>query len=102
MPAPRRTGSAAQSRPSRRARQARAAVLRQTAAAVFGLRRPSLVPIPSADRRRVLDPALVPELVQAAGDAELGAGADVAVERFAVIADRLYDARHPVLGKAEL
>src|SRR4051812_11771591 len=56
----------------------------------------------SADWRRVLNSALVPELVEPAGNSELGARADVAVERFAVIADRFHDPRHPVLGKAEL
>ena len=35
---------------------------------------------PSPYRRRVLDAALVPELVDAAGDSKLGAGADVAIE----------------------
>src|SRR5258708_33518852 len=56
----------------------------------------------SADRRRVLDAALVPEVVEAAGDAELGAGADIAIERLAVVADRLHDPRYPILGQAEL
>src|SRR5262249_57911650 len=58
--------------------------------------------LPSADRWRVLDSALVPEVVQAAGDRELGAGADVTVEGLAVISDMLDDADHPVLGEAEL
>src|SRR5262245_27426844 len=58
--------------------------------------------LPSADRRRVLDSALVPEVVQAARNVELGAGADIAVERFTVVADMLDDAHHPVLGEAEL
>ena len=56
----------------------------------------------SADRRRVLDPTLVPERVEAARDTELGAGADVAVEAFAVIADRLHNPGDPILGKAKL
>src|SRR5439155_4607854 len=59
-------------------------------------------PMRSADRRRVLNAALVPELIEAAGNSELGAGTDVAIERFAVIADRLDDADHPILGQAEL
>src|SRR5262245_61493688 len=56
----------------------------------------------SADRWRVLDSALVPEVVQATGDTELGAGADIAVEGFTVVADMLDDTHYPVLGEAEL
>src|SRR3979409_1289228 len=56
----------------------------------------------SADRRRVLETALVPELVEAAGNSELGAGADIAIKALAVIADGLHDPHHPILGQAEL
>src|SRR5436309_611444 len=56
----------------------------------------------SADRRCVLNSALVPELIKSAGNAKLGAGADVTIERFAVIADRLDDPRYPILGHAKL
>src|SRR5260221_149942 len=56
----------------------------------------------SADRWRVLDATLAPEIVEAAGDAELGAGADIAIEGFAVVADRFDDPRYPILGEAEL
>ena len=56
----------------------------------------------SPDRRRVLDAALGPEPVEAAADAELGAGADIALEHLAVVADVLDDAHDPVLGQAEL
>src|SRR6476620_11794063 len=56
----------------------------------------------STDRRRVLDSALVPKLIEAAGDRELRTGADVTVENLAVITDRLHDPGHPVLGDAEL
>src|SRR5581483_3000744 len=56
----------------------------------------------SADRRRVLDSALVPELVQSASDLQPGAGADIAIERLAVVTDRLDDAVEPVLGQPEL
>src|ERR1700709_1150037 len=56
----------------------------------------------SADRRRVLNSALVPELIEAAGNAELRTSADVAVESFAIIADRLHDPGHPILGDTEL
>src|SRR5512147_1494016 len=56
----------------------------------------------SADRRRVLDSALVPEVVQAAGNLQLRAGADIAVKGLAVIADGLDDPVEPVLGEAEL
>src|ERR1700704_924469 len=59
-------------------------------------------PARSADRRRVLNSALVPELVEPAGNPEFRAGADIAVEGFAVIADRLDDPRYPILGEAEL
>src|ERR1700719_851073 len=55
----------------------------------------------SADRRRVLDSALVPELVDTARDLKLGAGADIAIEGFPVIADRLDDLQHPILGDAK-
>src|SRR6185312_17428074 len=55
-----------------------------------------------ADRRRVLDTALVPEVVEATGNAELGAGADVALKGLAVIAGSLHDPHQPVLGQAEL
>src|SRR5205085_11069360 len=56
----------------------------------------------STYRRRVLNSALVPELVEPAGNPQLGAGADVTVKRFAVIADRFDDPRHPILGETEL
>src|SRR6516165_9912246 len=56
----------------------------------------------SADRRRVLDSPLAPEVVEAARDLELGAGADIAVKGFAVIADRLDDLGEPVLGQPKL
>src|SRR6516165_9622848 len=56
----------------------------------------------SSDRRRVLDAALGPEPVDAAADAELRACSHIALEYFAVIADLLDDAHHPVLGQTEL
>src|SRR3984885_965836 len=56
----------------------------------------------SADRRSVLDAALVPKLIEAAGDLQRRTGADVAIEGFAVVADRLDDPDHPILGQAEL
>ena len=43
----------------------------------------------SADRRGVLDPAGVPELVQAARDGERRLGAEIAVEHLAVVANAL-------------
>src|SRR6185437_17098991 len=55
----------------------------------------------SADRRSVLNAAVVPELVQAARNPELRMGADIAVEHFAVVADRPNDAHPPVAGEAE-
>src|ERR1700730_15908345 len=57
---------------------------------------------PSPDWGRILDAALGPQPVEAAGDAELRAGADIALEHLAVIAHLLDDARHPVLGQPEL
>src|SRR5262249_31594601 len=56
----------------------------------------------SAHRRRVLDAALGPEPVDAAADAELRARSYIALEYFAVVADLLDDAHHPVLGQAKL
>src|SRR5512140_2759704 len=56
----------------------------------------------SADRRRVLQTTLVPELVQTARDLQLGAGTDVAFIHLAVVSDRLHDAGEPVLGQTEL
>src|SRR5262249_35821663 len=69
---------------------------------IWPLASPSLRGASSADRRRILDAALGPQVVEPAGEAELGARADVALEHFAVIAYRLDDAHHPVLGQAEL
>jgi hypothetical protein len=45
---------------------------------------------------------LLQSWLRPAGNAELGAGADVALEGLAVIADRLHDPDNPVLGQAEL
>src|SRR4051795_1510049 len=56
----------------------------------------------SADRRGVLETALVPEIVETPIDTERRACADIAVEHFAVIADGLHDAHHPILAYAEL
>src|SRR5215467_8012850 len=50
----------------------------------------------SADRRSVLQAALVPELVQPAGKAQRRLQADIALEAFAVIADILDDVVGPV------
>src|SRR5260221_14738753 len=47
------------------------------------------------DRRRVLDAARIPELIQAAWNPELRAGANVALIDFAVISDVADDARCP-------
>src|SRR5580704_17941806 len=54
------------------------------------------------DRRRVLNSALVPEIVPFAGNAELGTRADRALEHFAVIADLPDDAHHPISGQPQL
>src|SRR5438270_9855688 len=53
-------------------------------------------------RRCVHDAALGPQRVEAAGDLERRALADVALERLAVVTDVLDDAVDPVLGQAEL
>src|SRR5947199_6689709 len=54
------------------------------------------------DRRGVQNAAGVPQLIQTARNAELRAGADVALIDLAVVADVADDARRPVLGEAEL
>src|SRR4051812_18743637 len=56
----------------------------------------------AADRRRVLEAALVPEIVETPADTKRRACADVGGEHFAVIADGLHDTHHPVLAQAEL
>src|ERR1039458_8069652 len=56
----------------------------------------------SADRRRVLDAALVPQFVQTAVDFQRRVLPDIAFERLAVIADELDDADRPVLAQAQL
>src|SRR5262245_64243290 len=56
----------------------------------------------SPHRWRVLDAALGPEPVDAAADAELRARSHVALEYFAIVADLLDDAHHPVLAQTEL
>src|SRR5271167_1802494 len=53
------------------------------------------------DRRGVLNAAVIPELVQPAGNPKLRIGADVAIEHFGVVADRSNGARRPVLGEAQ-
>src|SRR5260370_26142009 len=54
------------------------------------------------NRRRVLDAAGVPELVEAARNLELGLAADIAIVNLAVIADMADDAHRPVLGQPEV
>src|SRR5215475_8158740 len=56
----------------------------------------------SPDRRRVLDAALGPEPVDAAGDAKPRAAAHIALEHLGVVADVADNAHHPILGQAEL
>ncbi|ENN86993.1 hypothetical protein RHSP_13702 [Rhizobium freirei PRF 81] len=55
-----------------------------------------------AHRRRVLDAALVPKGVEAAGDLQRAACADIAVEDFAVVTDTFDDVVGPVIGQAEV
>src|SRR2546426_4355569 len=54
---------------------------------------------PSPDRRRVLEPALCPQVIEAAGDLQRRSLADVALEHFPIIAHVLDDAHRPVLGE---
>src|SRR5580692_7543354 len=76
---------------------------RQAAAAVVVARYSSLRCLAgSADRRCVLNSALVPELIEASGDLQRRTGTDVAIEGFAIVARRLDDADDPILGQAEL
>ena len=56
----------------------------------------------SPDRRRVLDAAQVPQLVEPAGNSELGFRADVAFVDFSVIADRTDGIGRPIGRKAHL
>src|SRR6185312_11031237 len=63
--------------------------------------RPSKDWIALADRRRVLQAALRPQLVQTAVDLERAAGADVLVEALAVVTDLLDDVVDPLLVDAE-
>src|SRR5262249_41926131 len=56
----------------------------------------------SPDRWGILNSALGPEPVEPTADPEIGAGAHVAVEYLAVVADLLDDPHHPVLGQPEL
>src|ERR1700738_5684140 len=53
-------------------------------------------------RRRVLNPAGAPELVEAARNFQLRFRSDIAVVDFAVIADVADDAHGPVLGQPKL
>src|SRR5688572_29166258 len=55
----------------------------------------------SADRRRVHQTTLVPEVVQPARQLECGVRADVALEDLAVVADRLDCPVGPVLVQSE-
>src|SRR4051812_44937694 len=56
----------------------------------------------SPDRRRVLNPAGAPELIEPARNLELGFAADVAFIDFAVIADMPDDARGPIPRQPKL
>src|SRR5208337_2581934 len=61
-------------------------------------RRPSAVP----DRRRVLDAAGVPQLIEPARDGERRFRAEIALERVPVVADRADDVRRPGILEADL
>src|ERR1700753_1650335 len=56
----------------------------------------------SPDRRRVLDAAGIPQLVQPARNVQPRLGADIALIDLAVIADMLDDAHRPVLAEPEV
>src|SRR5690606_30192354 len=62
----------------------------------------SIVAFRLADRHAVLQAALGPQRVDAAGDLERAARADIALEDLAVIAGRLDDLDHPVVVEAEI
>src|ERR1700689_4161260 len=53
-------------------------------------------------RRRVLDAAGAPELVEATRNLELRSASDIALVDFAVIADMADDAHRPVVGQSEV
>src|SRR3974377_2160865 len=55
-----------------------------------------------ADRRRVLDAALVPKPIEAAVDLQRRAFADIALEHLPVVTDSLHYPDGPVLGQSEL
>src|SRR6516164_4069747 len=57
--------------------------------------------MPSADRRRVHQAALVPQVVDAARQPHRALGAEVALEALAVVAHLLDDAVGPLLVEAE-
>jgi hypothetical protein len=57
---------------------------------------------PSPYRRRVLDAAFVPQLVEPAGDGERRLCAEVALEHLPVIADSPDDVRRPCVGEPDL
>ena len=60
----------------------------------------TLAPV-SADRRRVLDTAHVPVLVDPTRNIELRVRSDIAVEYLAIISDIAYDPRHPISAQPE-
>src|SRR5690606_12478688 len=67
-------------------------------------RRTALLPLPatpSAHRRRVVQPALGPQAVEAALDAETAVGAEMARKELAVIADGSDDPHRPVAVEPE-
>src|SRR6202012_1363927 len=101
-PALRRTESEGQSRPTPHGRRERPPTWEQAAAVAVGTRWASPQLPRSADPRPVLNSSLAPELVEPRGNAEFRAGAHIAIEGLAVIANRLDDPDHPILGQAEL
>src|SRR5689334_8514558 len=64
--------------------------------------RPSCRSSRSADGRRVLDAAFVPQFIQATIDLERRTHPDVAFKRLAVVADLFDDANGPIFRQSEL
>src|ERR1700686_1579513 len=54
-----------------------------------------------ADRRRVLDAALRPQRVDAAGDLQLRSRADIALKHLVIIAEMIDDVVGPIIGEAD-
>src|SRR6185312_15371400 len=97
IPAPRRRGRGRTIARARRARAARATARRHARRAKRRCRPPPcpLAPRASAERHGVHEAVLRPQIVESAVELQWRAGADVALEHLAVIADLLDDVIGP-------